>query len=209
MDKRYDNRTKSQFKKDIKFGTMMETYVFNKWVELCVTRDDVVISNYGDNGIGNDGEYVKTGTNTSGADYIADLNYEGVQYDNLPIEVKWVPTAGKFSLKVNDLKAYIKEDAAILFVFNSKSPTLKRPKDYNFEKYIDKIESHAHQLKWCIMLPEIVEVFLDFHKHQDKIEKIPYMGFKPGIILQEKDFCNWFKVKDWITQCTKKKRSVS
>ena len=87
MDKRYDNRTKSTFKKDIKFGTMMETYVFNKWVELCVTRDDVVISNYGDNGIGNDGEYVKTGTNTSGADYIADLNYEGVQYDNLPIEV--------------------------------------------------------------------------------------------------------------------------
>jgi len=186
----------------------METYVFNKWVELCATRDDIAISNYGDNGVANDGEYVKTGTNTSGADYIADINYQGTQYDNLPIEVKWVPTAGKFSLKVNDLKAYIKEDAAILFVYNSKSPTLKRPKDYNFEKYIKRVESYANQLKWCIMLPDVVEIFLDFHKHQDKIEKIPYMGFKPGIILQEKDFCNWFEVKDWIEQCTEKKRSV-
>ena len=197
MDKRYDNRTQGTFKKDIKFGTMMEKYFFNKWVELCNSRDDIIITNWNDNGIGNDGEYVKTGTNTSGADYIADLNYEGVQYDNLPIEVKWVPTAGKFTLKVNDLKAYIKEDAAILFIYNSKSPTLRKPTDYNFEKHIKRIESVADQLKWCIMFPETVEVFLDFHRHQGKIENIPYMGNKPGIILKQENFDLWFTVKDW------------
>jgi hypothetical protein len=198
MDKRYDNRTKSQFIKDIKFGTMMETYIFSKWVDTCQSRNGVTIYSYDDNGIANDGKYVKTGTNTSGADYVVDICYNEIRYDKLPMEVKWVPTAGKFTLKVNDLKAYIKEDAAILFVFNAGSPTLKRPKNYNFEKYIEKVESYSHNLKWSIMLPNTVETFLAYHINQDKIQAIPYMGYKPGIILKEKDFHYWFKTHDWL-----------
>ena len=110
-DKRFDNRSKATFKKDIKFGTAMETYFFDKWVQSCDDRDDISIYNCRDNGVGNDGEYVETGTNTSGADYMVDYFDSEYGFTNLPLEVKWVPTAGKLSLKINDLKAYQKENA--------------------------------------------------------------------------------------------------
>ena len=194
-DKRFDNRTKSTFKKDIKFGTMMETYFFDKWVHSCDNRDDISIYNCRDNGIGNDGEYVETGTNTSGADYMVDYFDSEYGFANLPLEVKWVPTAGKFTLKVNDLKAYIKEKAAILFIYNSVNcgTNLRKPKDYNLENYIELIESKANQIKWGIMWPDTVDLFLQTNMDIGNIQKIPYMGGKPGIILKQKNFHKWFK----------------
>tara|TARA_R110002096_G_scaffold358898_1_gene552017 strand:+ start:1250 stop:1840 length:591 start_codon:yes stop_codon:yes gene_type:complete len=190
-DKRFDNRTKSTFKKDIKFGTMVEKYFFDKWVSICNSRNDIVLSNVRDNGVGNDGEYVETGTNTAGADFMVDID----AVKDLPLEMKWVPTAGKFTLKVNDLKAYIKEDAAILFIYNSVNcgTNLKKPKDYNLENYIELIESKANQLKWGIMWPDTVDVFLQTNMDMGNIQKIPYMGGKPGIILKQQDFDLWFK----------------
>ena len=118
-DKRFDNRSKATFKKDIKFGTAMETYFFDKWVQSCDDRDDISSYICRDNGVGNDGEYVATGTNTSGADYMVDYFDSENGFTNLPLEVKWVPTAGKLSLKINDLRAYQKENAGILFIYNS------------------------------------------------------------------------------------------
>ena len=200
MDRRFDNRTKSTFKKDIKFGTMMEKYFFDQWVSICNDRKDIVLSNPRDNGVGNDGEYVETGTNTSGADFKVDLEYSYYkEQKDMPLEMKWVPTAGKFSLKINDLKAYIREKAAILFVYNSVNcgTNLRKPKDYNLEKYVNLIESKADQLKWGIMWPEVVEVFLQTHQDTGKIQKIPYMGGKLGIILKQEDFCSWFKEENW------------
>ena len=194
-DKRFDNRSKTTFKKDIKFGTAMETYFFNKWVQSCDDRDDISIYNCRDNGIGNDGEYFETGTNTSGADYMVDYFDSEYGFTNLPLEVKWVPTAGKFTLKVNDLKAYIKEKAAILFIYNSVNcgTNLRKPKDYNLGNYIELIESKANQIKWGIMWPDKVDLFLQTNMDIGNIQKIPYMGGKPGIILKQKDFHKWFK----------------
>ena len=132
MSNRFDNRSVSTFKKDIKFGTMLEKYFFHKWLDKC----ELNISDWSDNGCGNDGEFIESG-NTAGADYRVTI--DGF---NTPLEIKWVPTAGKFTLKQNDLKAYVKEGASILFIYNTGKAKLKKPKDHNLEKHIKLIEEN-------------------------------------------------------------------
>ena len=182
---RFDNRSKDQFKKDIYFGTMLEEYFFKKFV-ASQKRNDVYIDNIRDNGIGNDGEYIEAGVNTSGADYMVDM---GEDID-LPLEIKWVPTYGKFTLKVNDLKSYIKEKAAILFIYTTKFLPLKKPRDHNLLAHTQLIDYHERDLRWGIMYPDDVERFLKSNK--DKIKPIPYMGGKPGIVLPQANFSDWF-----------------
>ena len=113
MSKRFDHRTKDTFKKDIKFGTGMEAYWWEKLVSYADDSSFLTIDDWEDNGCGNDGEFIASG-NTAGADYLADLYYRGGHYKELPIEIKWVPTAGKFTLKEADLRAYVTEGASIL-----------------------------------------------------------------------------------------------
>ena len=204
VDKRFDNRSKDDFKKHIKFTTQVEKYFFNKWLEICRDRSDIIIYNWQDNGIGNDGEYVATGTNTSGADYIVDMNYDG-SHTNLPLEMKWVPTAGKFTLKVNDLKAYIKEEAAILFIYNAEhcGTNLRTPKHYDIDRYIKLLESKQHQFKWGIMWPHNVEAILEDFKSAGRVKKIAYMGHKSGIIIDQEEFNLWFTEEDWIRHASR------
>ena len=199
VDKRFDNRSKDDFKKHIKFTTQVEKYFFNRWLEVCKNNPDVDIDNWSDNGIENDGEYIATGTNTSGADYMVDMTYHGT-YKNLPLEMKWVPTAGKFTLKVNDLKAYIKEEAAILFIYNAEScgTNLRTPKHHDLDKYTKLIESKQHQFKWGIMWPHNVKAVLEDFKDAGRVQKIPYMGHKPGIVIKQEEFNLWLIEEDWI-----------
>lgn len=178
---RFDNRSKNQFKKDIYFGTKLEKYFFDKFAK------SYDVKNIRDNGIGNDGEYIESGVNTSGADYMVDIP----GWNDLPLEVKWVPTYGKFTLKVNDLRAYIKEGAAILFIYTSQLLPLRKPRDHNLENHINLIESNHMFLRWGIMFPDKVEHFLKSNKN--KIERVFYMGNKECIILKQEEFYDWFK----------------
>lgn len=196
MSKRFDSRTKDTFKKDIKFGTMMESYWWGRWVEDAMHRADLDIANPRDNGCGNDGEFIESG-NTAGADFMADIRYaDHVRtWKDLPIELKWVPTAGKFTLKQNDLKAYVREKAAILFVYNSVrcGTDLRKPKDYDFGKHICLIESKMDQIKWGLMFPDVVKQFYEEAKRDGLFHPIPYMGNKMGIILPASDFDIYFR----------------
>lgn len=195
MDKRFDNRSKDTFKKDIAFGTAIEKYFWGGFVDQ-LDKYNVSYKNAQDNGVGNDGEYVETGTNTAGADYIIDININDRWMLNLPMEVKWVPTAGKLTLKKADLNAYVREGAAILFIYNSvrDSVNLRKPRDYNLDEHIKRIESKKHDIEWGVMLPHRVKGMLD----TAIFEPIPYMGNKSGIIIQQRDFNKWFKRNKWL-----------
>lgn len=203
MSTRFDKRTVSTFKKDIKFGTMLEKYFFREWLRVCKFTNNVKVLSWADNGCGNDGEFISKGS-TFGADYIVNVERRLPSGDletiKSPLEVKWVPTAGKFTLKENDLRAYIKEEASILFIYNSVKcgTNLRKPKDYDLEKHIKLIESKKDQLKWGIMWAEDVK---DFYKHatdNDLIRPINYMGGKRGVVLKQQDFNQWFGEEQWI-----------
>lgn len=193
MSNRFDFRTKDTFKKDVKFGTLIEKYFFAGWLKVAENQG-FDVHNYSNNGIDNDGEFIEEGVNTAGADYKVSMSYQDQHCDNLPVEVKWVPTSGKLTLKRNDLKAYSKEGAAVLFILNTGSARLKKPADYNLEDHIKKIEDNAKDIRWGIMMPDKIDEILSLH---DRFEPIWYMGNKIGIIIKEQEYNKFFNLRNW------------
>jgi len=203
MSNRFDHRSEGTFKKDIKFSTMLEKYFFNKWLDIVKDSDTITVSSWDNNGCGNDGEFIAKG-NTAGADYKISgaVSSEGLdsQLTDEPLEIKWVPTAGKFTLKEGDLKAYIKEGASILFIYNSVrcGTNLKLPKgDYDLKTHIKKIEDVKDQIKWGVMWSSRVEALYNFAKDNALFKPIYYMGGKSGVVLKQEDFDEWFVQEDW------------
>jgi len=201
-DRRFDNRSKAQFKKDIKFGTKLESYFFQGWLKETELYSNINVTHWSDNGVNNDGEYIETGKSTFGADYRVTMKYAGHVYEGMPLEVKWVPTAGKFTLKIADLKAYVNENAGILFVYNSNSSirNLRKPKNHDWESHVENIEDAIEHkaLRWGIMCNDTVKRLYD--KYVDNCYPIPYMGDKMGFILDSDQFSNWFTEEDWHGQ---------
>lgn len=195
-DKRFDNRSKDTFKKDIAFATRLEGYFFNEWIDRASNTSNVILESWGDNGCGNDGGFIQSGASTFGADFIVSMFYRGKHYENLPLEFKWVPTAGKFTLKQNDLKAYAKEKAAILFVYNTKNCgiDMRKPKDYDLDIHIKRIERKSKDIKWGIMFPDMVNHLLGL---TNRFKPIPFMGNKIGIMIQSNEFPKLFDEHQW------------
>jgi len=188
MSSRFDNRSVSTFKKDIMFGTMLEKYFFERWLEIAKTIDPNLT--WEDNGCGNDGEFIAKG-NTAGADY---------KVNNVPLELKWVPTAGKFTLKENDLKAYIREGANILFIYNTGNAKLRKPKDYDLDRHIELIEQNESDIRWGIMRGCGVHELYNYAKETDLFRPINYMGGKSAVVLKSKDFNKYFVEREWTTK---------
>ena len=202
MSNRFDNRSVSRFKKDIYFSTMMEKYFFDKWRGIVRDTQGMVIDDWDNNGCGNDGEFIAKG-NTAGADYKISASFEDdfntiVLVDH-PLEIKWVPTAGKFTLKEGDLKAYVKEGASILFIYNSVNcgTNMRKPKDYDLDKYQQLVESKSQQIRWGVMWSDMVEEFYNDAKENNLFRPINYMGGKSGVVLKSSDFGKWFTEHNW------------
>ncbi len=203
MSNRFDNRSVSRFKKDIYFSTMMEKYFFDKWRGVVKEAQGMVIDDWDNNGCGNDGEFIAKG-NTAGADYKISASFEDesntIELVDHPLEIKWVPTAGKFTLKEGDLKAYVKEGASILFIYNSVNcgTNMRKPKDYDLDKYKKLVESKSHQIRWGVMWSDTVYRFYNNAKENNSFRPINYMGGKSGVVLKSSDFGKWFTEHNWV-----------
>ncbi len=203
MSNRFDNRSVSRFKKDIYFSTMMEKYFFDKWRGVVKEAQGMVIDDWDNNGCGNDGEFIAKG-NTAGADYKISASFEDesntIELVDHPLEIKWVPTAGKFTLKEGDLKAYVKEGASILFIYNSVNcgTNMRKPKDYDLDKYKQLVESKSQQIRWGVMWSDMVERFYNNAKENNLFRPINYMGGKSGVVLKSSDFGKWFTEHNWV-----------
>lgn len=197
LNNRFDFRDKETFKKDIYFSTMLEKYWWEKWLSVTESRRDILVKNPKSNGCDNTGEFIEKGM-TAGADYMADLTYRGQTVNQCPIEIKWVPTKGKITLKENDIKAYIKEAACILFVYCCDGDEdLRKPKDYDLDKHIALIENQFHNIRWGLLSHEKLKSLYDKYKTEQKIKPIKYMGYKNGLVLPQADFDNWFVQEKW------------
>lgn len=199
MNRRFDFRDEKTFRMDIKFGTQLERYFFNKWVRIVQEMGVMRLTSYENNGCDNEGEFICSG-NTFGADYkFSGVTSSGAVLENEPLEVKWVPTAGKLTLKKADIEAYIKEDANILFIYNTvrDNVDLKKPKDYNMDSLIKRIESKEHDLRWGILwIQNVKRMYLEACDKK-LFKPIPYMGKKLGLVVPQKDYELWFKEHTW------------
>lgn len=197
---RFDSRSEKEFKKDIYFGTLLEKYLFNEWQSRIKDHPSIEVTNPKDNGADNTGKFIASGK-TSGADYRVDIVYEDFRAKSHPLEIKWVPTYGKLTLKLGDLKGYDKEGASILFIYSSENHgiDLRKPKDYDFTNHVNRIAGIAHQLRWGLLTRNKLKEFLQWHSTNNLVKPIKYMGNKPGIVLQQEDFHKWFKEEKWFT----------
>ena len=181
---RLDGRSLGEFKKHMKFTTEIESRLMGLWAESPSARCDW----YVDNGIDNGGEYVPDGIDTSDVDFVASVAGEIKQ-----LEMKFVPTAGKLSLKSVDVANYIRKGADILFIFYIGEGTLKVPKVKCIETHWGKImDAHdTGHLRWSIMKNERIH---DVRRNEDRIS-IPYMGGKPGYIIDQASYKNYMRIR--------------
>lgn len=203
MSVRFDSRDKETFKANVYFATMVEKYFFNKWLDICPSHN-MKVKNWADAGCGNDGEFIEKGK-TGGADYQVTGSFDGTKLSDHYLEMKWCSSQGKLTLKKYDLEEYAKQDASILFIYNTvKQDNTKlkmpRPLPQDREKlqpvldsHIKLLESKSQQFKWGIMWSDKVKELYDTANW----EIIRYMGNKPGVVLKTKDFHNWFEERDW------------
>ena len=181
---RLENRSVAEFTSHIAFTTEVESRIMDAWAESsnsgCLW--------YQDNGVDNNGGFVKNGVDTSAVDFIANIN--GIE---TPIEMKFVPTKGKLSLKSADIHNYLRQNANVLFVFNMSDKTLKVPEDKDIKKHWRKIRDtwKAGLLKWAIVGPSTL---VEMHEKNREV-LIPYMGFKPGIIVDESEYGHYFRLR--------------
>ena len=181
---RLDSRSLGEFKRHIKFTTEIESRLMELWAESPSAKCDW----YVDNGIDNGGAYVPDGVDTSEVDFVASV--AGVIKQ---LEMKFVPTAGKLSLKAIDVANYIRKGADILFIFYMGAGTLKVPRDKCVNKHWDRIlTAHsAGDLRWSIMRNEKI---YDIRKNETRVP-IPYMGGKPGYIVKQSSYRNYMRIR--------------
>ena len=183
---RLDKRTLGEFKNHMRFTTEIESRLMECWA---VSTNSPCLA-YIDQGVDNDGGYVENGVDTSDVDFIV------ITEDSQEkVELKFVPTAGKLTLKLNDVKNYIRQQASILFIFNTSSESLKVPKDLDIESHWERVkQTHEKgELKWALVDYKTLGKMLGSTEPQ----KIPYMGGKTGIIITQKRYDKFFTLMDF------------
>jgi len=110
MDKRFDRRTKEEFKKDIRKGAKEQSIIINSWL-LSVDKDGNRELLVKDNGIDNSGNFINSPHRvTCDPDYYVEgYGLIEVQYSNT-----WCKKY--FHIKRNKILACIRQDAIILMV---------------------------------------------------------------------------------------------
>lgn len=179
---RKDYRTNQQFEQDIYFSTKIEGFLWKTFCERVLKNNTYITENYG---VDNSGKVVAK--SSSNADYRLKLTIDNTLYDLL-LEIKFGPNSNKLTFKVQDLKAYITQNANILLFYNTGKVNLKKPQNYNIEEHIKLIENNLKYIKYTILSPDILQTILDTYVH----EKIYYMGNKLSIIVPAIDYSKLF-----------------
>lgn len=181
---RLDGRSLHAFKRHIKFTTEMESRLMKLWAESPSSGCDW----YANNGVDNNGEYVADGTDTSDVDFVASVNGREQQ-----LELKFVPTHGKLTLKSADVANYIRKGAGILFIINTSKVSLKVPKEKCIESHWNRVLDtyNAGKLRWAILDSDKLHLI----KEREERVSIPYMGGKPGYIIKSESFADYMRLR--------------
>ena len=193
-DKRFDNRSKAVFKKDIYFGTAVEGYWWEHLLVEAERCNGFGFNKYKNNGCGNDGRYLKTGTNTGGADYWADGWVFNQPFAH-GIEVKWVSSPGRITLKKADVECYLKEGSGLYIIQNiNRSLDLRRPKgNHDIKKYLSSLDKACvdGKIVWSLMLAGNFAAMMDEFKNYRPIK---YMGNKLGVVIPDDDWIRYASI---------------
>lgn len=165
LNYRKDVRSTEQFIADIDYATRRERILLEHWINIQQKKGFDV--SYEDTGVDNTGKFIEEGTNNF-PDYKITLKGE-----SFLAEVKANEYAHRNTFKVADLKTYIENDAKI-FLF------------YNLGKGCVNLSRGS---LFAIIEPEAQVRILEDIK---PVSSDRTWGYKPVVILREKDFLNYF-----------------
>jgi hypothetical protein len=165
LNYRKDIRSVEQFVADIDYATRRERILLEHWIKM--QKNKGLNVSYEDTGVDNTGKFIEEGTNNFPDFRIHESN------NTYLAEVKANEYAHRNTFKVADLKTYIENDAKIFLFYNLGKGCINLGKGSLFAV----IEPEA-QLR---ILNEIKPVSSD-----------RTWGYKPVVILREKDFLNYF-----------------
>lgn len=148
---RFDNRSKDEFKTDIKRATKIENWLIDLWVrEMTLRGHDV---KYFDNGVDNSGEFVDNPNSSS--DYKIKFNGK-TEF----VEVKTSPIGNdkKSSFKVDSLKACLRNHASMLVFYNIATRSNEFIKDTDlYNVYWYKIDQFTQRHLLDIYKPQSIK----------------------------------------------------
>lgn len=112
MNYRFDNRSKDQFKEDIKKHTMTERALFLLWLDL-VEKETGERPEFTDTGCGKGGDFLDDKAVST------DPDFDVVGYGKMEVKFAKPVLTKSFHLKSNQVKSYIEKGASILMVNGS------------------------------------------------------------------------------------------
>jgi hypothetical protein len=112
---RFDKRSKTQFKKDIRKGHQIQSQIIDRWL-ISIKEPDLQVW---DNGVNNDGKYIAARKVTS------DPDYEVEKYGLVEVQYASPMLKDFFHIKQNKILTCIRQHANILMVngWGSEEPT--------------------------------------------------------------------------------------
>jgi hypothetical protein len=184
--KRVDYRDADTFKKDILFSTKLEKFWIKVYLkQICNKYDKIEYEDYGTDNTGKVTKYA-----TSKADYKIYL-FKNKKKIIQKLDVKWGPSKGKVTFKVNSLQNYIKDGSDILLFYNIGRVSLKKPMNYKLNQHIELINQNIKNIRYTIIKTSTMKDILDKYPH----EKVWYMGNKLAVTIPECDFYNFWRGK--------------
>jgi hypothetical protein len=106
-------------------------------------------------------------------------------------DIKWAPISGKCTFKVHNLRSYLKDGAFILLFCNLSDADLRKPLDYDFDAYIQKIQAYLHEIKYAVLTSSKINKVLTLPQ-----KRVHYMGNKLSVIIPENRYDEFFTLRD-------------
>jgi hypothetical protein len=177
-DKRFDNRDRETFKKDIARSHSIQQWLIDYWVKEMAANDYHI--EYENTGTDNSGRFLEQATNEPDY-YISIFDKINKTECKQSVEVKTAPHYKYLNFKVESLEAIVKYNAyTLLFIgVDTKAETKK------------DLESSLRYASWCFFSPKTAAKILSLPSRSVK----NFYGGKPCIEIKAIDFDRWFKVK--------------
>lgn len=165
---RLDNRSISQFKKDIKNRTKKEKFLVDLFKKESEIRGHTI--SIVDNGIDNSGKLITKIANCQPDYKITIDNITGLY------EVKCSPVETRCTFKIHSLKKYVKYKSNILLFYNVGYI------DTDLRKFKKK------DARWAIISTDKISKLLELPSYIE-----PMFGNKPCVKILQKDYKRYFK----------------
>lgn len=176
-DRRFDQRTKAQFKQDIQRAHNIQGWLLESWIKEMAANSYCI--EYQDNGTDNSGRFTERAS--SEPDYVVSiLDKLNITTTNCKLEVKTAPHYKYLNFKVESLKAVVEHNAHVLLFIGVDTKAEDK----------ETLLAGLKYASWCFFSPKTAEKILTL-----PARSVPsFYGGKPCIEIKAVNFDQFFTI---------------